>query len=842
MEGFFTKKEVQASRLSKNRKSSCFRCGLYRKCESPKMEPYGLFGKEILIIKDMPSTLDDDVGSYKDNTLLKKALAMVGVDLYNDCLTIGALACHTEGGRKAKSHEIDCCRDVKVIPLIKQKNTKLIILLGTTSVASIIGYRWKKNLDGILKWRGWTIPDRDFNTWICPTYHPKMVEAFEKPVMKVIFNQDIERAISCLDKPLPKPLQVKIIKKVPNLEDFEGLAAFDYETTGEKPQHKDQKIQVASIAINENEAFVFNKLDGDFKQFLKNKNIKKIAANLKYEDNWSKVKLNTKVNNWYFDTMQAAHILDNRPGITSLKFQAYVNFGIVDYDSHISDYLKPKEKGAAELNRVNELDPKELAQYSGEDSVIELALAKKQIKQIKDRKLSTAYSLFHKGIQAFAKAERQGFRLDVEVAYKQHDMLTDTIEKLDAQIKESKFYRHWDHVTKGHINLDSNKQLSTFLYDIKKLKPVKYTKSGQGATDVEALEALDIPELNMMLESRKLKKLRDTYLGQFFREEVNGFVHMNLNLHLVSTYRSSSDSPNIQNIPNRDKRSKEVIRSCIFARKGHQILELDFKSIEVVIAACYHKDPNMLKYIREKHDMHGDMAKQIFMIKDFDKSHPDHHVLRQAAKNGFVFPQFYGDYFANNALKLAKWTNLRFSGDWEPSDGIEIKGEPLANHLFKNGIKSMNDFMEHLKKIERHFWTKRFPVYNKWRNTWWNAYQQKGWFRMKTGFISSGVMDRNQVINSPVQGAAFHCLLWSFIQLSNYLTKHKFDSKIIFQIHDSIIVDINPDELLQVIEIARQITTIDLPKAFPWIIAPLEVEMELSDVDKSWNEKKEIKI
>ena len=128
---------------------------------------------------------------------------------------------------------------------------------------------------------------------------------------------------------------------------------------------------------------------------------------------------------------------------------------------------------------------------------------------------------------------------------------------------------------------------------------------------------MGIPELDNLLRIRKLKKVRDTYLEGFLREQVNGYIHPFFNLHLVRTYRSSSDHPNFQNIPKRDKEAMNIVRRAIFPRPGHQLLELDYSGLEVRIAACYHKDKTMLRYIGDPHsDMHGDMAKQIFIIDD----------------------------------------------------------------------------------------------------------------------------------------------------------------------------------------------------------------------------------
>jgi DNA polymerase-1 len=442
---------------------------------------------------------------------------------------------------------------------------------------------------------------------------------------------------------------------------------------------------------------------------------------------------------------------------------------------------------------------------------------------------------------AFARAERQGIRVDLEYVERKKREMTKQITRAEDKFRASKLCKHWNHTVKNVPNIHSDAQLRTFLYKVKKLEPVKTTESGLGSTDEESLLALKIPELNDLIKIRKLKKIRDTYLDAFDREQVNGYIHTSFNLHLPTTFRSSSDRPNFQNIPIRDKESMQLTRRALFPRPGHQLLCMDFSGLEVCIAACYNKDPNLIKYIEDpKSDMHADMAEQIFMIDDFNKSLPEHYHLRQAAKNGFVFPEFYGDYYKNCAEYMAgKWGELGDSR-WKRGQGVPLPTGTLSDHLIGKGITSMEKFTEHIREIEQDFWSNRFPVYDKWKQKWWEQYQKRGFIEMKTGFTCSGVMRRNDVINYPVQGSAFHCLLWSFNRLDDVMVKDKWDTRLIGQIHDEVVFDVHPDELEMVMETAKQITTRDLPKAWPWIIVPLNVDAELCDVDASWAEKKAV--
>lgn len=457
-----------------------------------------------------------------------------------------------------------------------------------------------------------------------------------------------------------------------------------------------------------------------------------------------------------------------------------------------------------------------------------------------------AYKLLHEGALAFARAERVGLHVDVDYCIRKKEFLTKKIKYIQDKLDETKFIKHWKHCFGSKFNMGSNPQLSKFLYTIKKIKPVRFTatyfesggEKGGGATDDRALLDLNIPELNSIIEIRKLKKIRDTYLEAFIREQVGGYMHPFFNLHLVRTYRSSSDHPNFQNIPKRDEEAMRICRRAIIPRPGFQLVEIDYSGIEVRISACCHKDHTMIDYINDpKSDMHLDMAKQIFMLDRLKKGSPG-YVLRNAAKNGWVFPQFYGDYYKNCANYLAcEWGKLPQSR-WHEGQGIKISDDLfLSDHLINNGIKSFEAFVNHLEKIEDHFWGTRFGEYKKWKDKIWEWYQEHGYIDMFTGFRCSGVMSKNDVTNYPVQGPAFHCLLKSFIDVDRIAQKEGWKSQLIGQIHDAMVVDTHPSELKHVVETVREISCKQVPNEWEWIIVPLDVDTEVCDIDAPWSEK-----
>ena len=446
-----------------------------------------------------------------------------------------------------------------------------------------------------------------------------------------------------------------------------------------------------------------------------------------------------------------------------------------------------------------------------------------------------AYQLFHEGALAFAQAEREGIRIDIEYCRRKKEHLERKIKYYQKHLEDTKLYKRWFHIYKNKINIHSNQQLSKILYQIMKIEPTKTTETGQGSTDEDALRRLNVEGIDLILAIRKLTKVKNTYLEAFMREQFEGFIHPSFNLHNVRTYRSSSNGPNFQNIPKRDKEAMKICRRAILPRPGHMLIEADFSALEVNISECYHKDPVMMKYLLDDaSDMHLDMAKQIFIMDEMNKKIPSHGVLRQGAKNGFVFPQFYGDYYGNNARGLIEWAKLP-AGKWKDGLGIELPdGTTISTHLRARGIKSFDHFVDHIKAVEDDFWNRRFRQYGAWRKKAVKDYQRRGWLKLHTGFVCSGVMRKNEIVNYPIQGSAFHCLLFTFIELNKTARQENWKSKIVGQIHDSILIDTHPSELAQIKDALRIIVKEKLPAAWKWIIVPLEIDIDEYGVDQSW--------
>ena len=443
-----------------------------------------------------------------------------------------------------------------------------------------------------------------------------------------------------------------------------------------------------------------------------------------------------------------------------------------------------------------------------------------------------AYQLFQDGILALADIEATGIRVDVPYLESQITALSDQILNAERTIWHTSEAREWKAMLKGKntiMNIDSTTQLSSLLFKTLNYKPTKETARGNAAVDDEVLRHIGTPFTKAILAKRKLTKVRDTYLTGLLREQVDGVLHPSFNLHLVQTYRSSSDSPNFQNIPVRDPEQGSVIRRAIIPHNpGDVIGEVDYSGAEIRIAACYHKDPSMLKYIHDPtKDLHRDMACECYLLKPSQVT----KAIRNETKGDFVFAEFYGSYFELVAPNLWK-----ASGDLVMADGTQ---RLVREVLIEKGIKTAGQFTDHIQEVERHFWEDRFPVYNQWKKNWYAAYLKRGYFNTITGFRCQGPMRRNECINYPVQGSSFHCLLWSLIQIHKWLVSNEMESSIIGQIHDSIIFNLAPKEAEIVLRKAKKVMCEDVRKHWPWLIVPLDVDAEVAPPGKSWNDKVE---
>jgi DNA polymerase len=398
VEGFFTTQETATAATIRKIKG-CLGCGLHLQCNIAKMETHGK-GTKVLVIADRPNAREDEEGFGAGDNLLRKELNRVGLDLRLDCRKTYAVKCRPKGDREPTPLEVEYCRP-DVLAEIEKMRPNVIIALGIGAVESLVGHRVNGGIGGIDKWRGWAIPDREFGAWIVPVMSPNHVAQVAEKNRSVlaIWRKDLALAAGLLTTPLPSYTDefkcVEILDKESDIEDLlydmtksdMGEVAFDYETTGLKPYRQGHRIVSCAVCNDMNKAFAFEwpKKRGTLRAWRKlmESGVGKIAQNMKFEDLWTNIICGHGVNNWIWDTMLVTHQLDNRNDITGLKFQTYVQLGVLGYEDAVLDYLKAdaeeeRAHGGNAFNRIHLAPKKELLIYNGLDALLEYQLAQKQ--------------------------------------------------------------------------------------------------------------------------------------------------------------------------------------------------------------------------------------------------------------------------------------------------------------------------------------------------------------------------------------------------------------------------------------------------------------------------------
>lgn len=374
--------------------AKCGACGLYKQCDTPKMKPSGKGKRRILIVGEAPSQSEDRKGKQfagESGSMLRRVLEKLDVDLDADCYKTNALICRPPKKANPTKKQIDYCQP-NLIQYIEEVKPDVIIPLGTIAVRSLIGWLWKEDPGPISRWVGWRIPCQRLNAWICPNYHPLYLLREKNPVVPLMFKKHLKAAVSLTDRPfldIPNyeddvecltadeaaPVIEKMIKRG-------GLCTFDYETDRLKPDHQQAEIVCCSICWRGKKTIAYPMI-GDAleatKRFLRS-DVPKAGSNIKFEERWSRRLYGIKVRNWVWCTMNAAHILDNRKGITSIKFQSFVHLGQESYNDHIEQFFAGKDSN--KRNRIKEIDLHELLKYNGLDSLLEYHVAVKQMKEV----------------------------------------------------------------------------------------------------------------------------------------------------------------------------------------------------------------------------------------------------------------------------------------------------------------------------------------------------------------------------------------------------------------------------------------------------------------------------
>jgi uracil-DNA glycosylase family 4 len=395
--GFFALSSLMGAKKSLPLIANCQACGLHAAgCSSPFMKPLGDGTGKVMIVGEFPDRLDDSAGfpfsGGQAARRVRTAVAKAGLDSDKDVIWTNALTC-SPGDRVRNPKSIEYCRP-NLLKAIETHKPRAVVLLGLWAIKSLVGFLWKEDVGEVARWVGWRIPCQRYNAWVCPTYAPDQLLNKNHPVMDLMFDRDVRWACHAKKAPwkeVPRYKdQVRVVFDPDEAAEtiramtarVKRPVAFDYETNMLKPESDRSKIVCCSVSDGETTiAFPWvGSAVKAMKAFFKS-DVPKIASNMKFEDRWTRAVVGVEVRNWFLDTMLAAHVLDNRPNITSIKFQAFVHLGQESYDDHVKPFLKSKDPGGYGENRIDEVDPRDLMTYCALDSLLEWKVALRQHKE-----------------------------------------------------------------------------------------------------------------------------------------------------------------------------------------------------------------------------------------------------------------------------------------------------------------------------------------------------------------------------------------------------------------------------------------------------------------------------
>ena len=414
-----------------------------------------------------------------------------------------------------------------------------------------------------------------------------------------------------------------------------------------------------------------------------------------------------------------------------------------------------KRKNTNAMNWLSVLNPEQqeensqvwdlLLEYVAQDASLTLALYYKQrqdFAQLDMAHLMKGMNLFMESTITLADMEINGFTLDIDALKRNKLEIKERMVGLKQEMFTSKEYDKWLalYPDKG-INVNSSKQLQEFFFEILKYRPTKFTKKGAPATDKEALGDMGSEFADKLLEYKTLDKLGSAFLTSYMTEaNDDGKIRTLFNLTGVTSYRTSSASINIQQVSHHSVESKYVL-NILKPHKGHIMLNMDFKSLEVYTSAAHtwaiHDKSNLdlegtlKKYlVNPDSDMHKDMACVYFLEPEEVTKELRSRVKRVT----------FGITYGSGAKSLAH-------NQWK-----FCTAEDKA-HLAEHGINNYEDFVVHMQNILWRFWNVRFKEYGEWKKRVWSFYVKYGYFVGLTGFLylAPDVSERG-ALNFSIQG------------------------------------------------------------------------------------------
>jgi len=527
---------------------------------------------------------------------------------------------------------------------------------------------------------------------------------------------------------------------------------------------------------------------GKLKPLFEDESITWIGQNLKYDYlvlKWYGVVLKGKT----FDTMLAHYVIEpegrRSMDILSEQFLGYAPVSIEDLIGK-----KGKNQGT-----MRDVPLEQITEYAAEDADITLQLKECFTPLLSKREVQRVFEQVENPLmQVLVDMEFEGVKVDEQFLNDYSKVLEEEIKISEERVFEQAGVR---------FNLASPKQLGEVLFDILKIDPkAKKTKTGQYATGEDVLAKLAAKHkiVDDILNFRELSKLKSTYVDALpaIVNPKTGRIHTSYAQAVAVTGRLSSTNPNLQNIPIRSERGREVRKAFIPRSEGRILVSADYSQIELRVVAAISGDPNMCEAFKQGKDIHTATAAKVYGIEEAAVTKEQRYKAKSVN---------FGIIYGQGAFGLAE--NLGISR-------TEAK-EIIDN--YKKEFPNIQQYMDQqINKAKEQGFVETLMG-------------RKRWLRdiNSSNFTVRGFAERN-AINSPIQGSAADMIKLAMIKIHQEMKKKHWESKMILQVHDELVFDAVESELpaLKELILSCMTTAMELPNGVP-------VEAEIGQ-GKNWLE------
>ena len=564
---------------------------------------------------------------------------------------------------------------------------------------------------------------------------------------------------------------------------------FDTETSSIEARHAElvgisfcfKNKEAYYVPITESENIEDNRIQL-FKAFFLNPKILKIGHNLKYDIKvLNRYGINVSKN--CFDTM-IAHYLINPEARQSMDFLAefYLEYKTIS----IVDLIGKKGKNQ---KNMKDLSPEQVCDYACEDADITFQLKKLFEEEVNKPHLKSLFYDVEMPLMFVLKnMENEGIALDVPALSAFGKSVEKDLMRLTEEITK----------TAGEtFNIDSPRQLGEILFDKLKISSkAKKTKTGQYATseDVLVKHRKDHPIVERILEYRQLKKLKSTYIDPLpeLCDVKDGRIHTHFMQTVTATGRLSSNNPNLQNIPIRSAKGREIRKAFIAKNKDHQLMAVDYSQIELRIIAALSEDKAMIDAFSKGIDIHTSTAAKVFKTPVNEVSR-EQRSKAKAVNFGIIYGQSAFGLSQNLSIPR-KEAKMIIDSYFEEYPTIKKYMENVVAHSQDKG------YVETILKRRRYL-----PDIN------------------SSNAIVRGYAERNAV-NAPVQGSAADIIKLAMIKVQNEMDEKNLKSKMVLQVHDELVFEVFNEEQ----ELMETLVKKNMENAVK-LSVPLDVEYKVAD-------------